>query len=65
MDLPQEAHLEAHRHVTRRHFLRDCTTGLGALWLATQGQSLAGAPSVARDFARPLAPMTPHFPGKA
>ena len=65
MELPHEAHLEAHRHVTRRHFLRDCTTGLGALWLATQGQALAGAPSVARDLARPLAPMTPHFPGKA
>lgn len=25
------------QHATRRHFLRDCSTSLGAIWLATQG----------------------------
>ena len=50
------------RLVTRRHFLRNCSTGLGALWLSTQaGRVFGAAPSVVRDAARPLAPMKPHF----
>jgi hypothetical protein len=52
------------RNLTRRHFLRHCTTGLGALWLATQGQAASG-PSIRRDPARPLAPLPPQFPAKA
>lgn len=63
MDLIREADIAHHRHVTRRHFLRDCTTGLGALWLA--GQLQGGAPSVNRDMSRPFAPMAPHFAGRA
>ena len=51
------------RDVTRRHFLRDCTTGLGALWLATRGA--ASEPSPPRDPANPLAPRSPHFPARA
>ena len=27
------------RHNTRRHFLRNCTTGLGAMWLGTQASN--------------------------
>jgi hypothetical protein len=49
--------------VTRRHFLRQCTTGLGGMWLAQQGLSAAAA--VQRDPATPLAPQPPHFPAKA
>jgi hypothetical protein len=63
MDPRQEAELTRHRQLTRRHFLRNCTTGLGATWLATQG--FAAAPSVARDLSRPFAPMKPHFAPKA
>ena len=60
------AHLQRDtlRNVTRRHFLRECTTGLGALWLATQGRA-APAPGVRRDPARPLAPLAPQFPARA
>src|SRR5262245_36761362 len=60
------AHLQRDtlRNVTRRHFLRECTTGLGALWLATQGGA-ASSPGVRRDPARPLAPLAPPLPAKA
>jgi hypothetical protein len=44
---------EALRNITRRHFLRDCTTGLGAAWLATQGRAAAGS-GVHDDPAPPL-----------
>jgi hypothetical protein len=51
--------------VTRRHFLRTCTTGLGAMWLA----SMAAAETTKLDFARspaePLAPLPPQYPAKA
>lgn len=63
MNLPREAWNAHHQHVTRRHFLRDCTSGLGALWLSLQGH--AGTPSVGRDAARPFAPMAPHFAPRA
>ena len=66
MNLSDEARLAHFRQITRRHFLRDCTTGLGAAWLASHaGTVFGGAPSVARDLARPLAPMAPHFAPKA
>jgi hypothetical protein len=49
---------------TRRHFLRDCTLGLGGLALADMlgqpGQAVAGRPEV-----NPLAPRAPHFAAKA
>jgi hypothetical protein len=54
--------------VTRRHFLRRCTTGLGAIWLAQQGLRANVAdhlPSRRRDSDRPLSPLPPHFPAKA
>jgi Protein of unknown function (DUF1501) len=55
---------EALWNLTRRHFLRDCTTGLGATWLASQGQAAAGS-GVRPDPSRPLAPLAPQFPAKA
>ena len=64
MNLQRQANIEHHRRVTRRHFLRDCTTGLGAAWLATQGGPAFGA-GATRDLSRPLAPMQPHFAPKA
>ncbi|MEY4690213.1 MAG: hypothetical protein RIT19_538, partial [Verrucomicrobiota bacterium] len=48
MELPQESLIAHHQHWTRRHFLRDCSAGLGALWMTLQGR--AGAPSVIRNL---------------
>jgi hypothetical protein len=52
---------------TRRHFLRDCSAGLGALWFAnaTAGQAQAAAHASAKDPARPLLPSAPHFASRA
>ncbi|MEM8678980.1 MAG: DUF1501 domain-containing protein, partial [Planctomycetota bacterium] len=36
VSIEQEVAQRSLQHGTRRHFLRDCTTGLGALWLAGQ-----------------------------
>lgn len=53
-------------HQTRRHFLRDCSSGLGALWLATTAGRVWGASGpLKKDPAHPLLPATPHFPGRA
>ena len=47
---------------TRRQFLRDCTTGLGGMWLATQGLSNAAGPiKISRDASSPLSPLSPSF----
>jgi len=50
--------------VTRRHFLRTCTTGLGSMWLATAAGA-AGRLTFDRPAAAPLAPLPPQFPAKA
>lgn len=45
---------------TRRHFLRDCASGLGALWFASQTGRAWGATGVLpKDPARPLQPVAP------
>jgi hypothetical protein len=48
---------------TRRHFLRDCQIGLGAMWLATQGPRLLGAGRAARehDPQHGAGTKSPHF----
>jgi hypothetical protein len=55
-------HLEHALHLTRRHFLRDGSLGLGALALALLGERSAGANP---QPANPLAPRPPHFAPKA
>jgi hypothetical protein len=52
---------------TRRHFLRDCTTGLGAMFLGSLGGKLFGAQKLdfSRDAASPLAALPPQFAAKA
>src|SRR6188768_3570040 len=52
---------------TRRHFLRDCTTGLGAMFLGTMGSRLFGATKLdfSRDAGSPLAALPPQFTAKA
>jgi len=53
-------------HQTRRHFLRNCTTGLGALWFAsTTGRAWGAGPVAAKDLAHPLRPTAPPLPAKA
>lgn len=53
-------------HRTRRHFLRDCASGLGALWLATTSGRAWGATGVAaKDMSRPLRPVSPSFRARA
>ena len=46
---------------TRRHFLRGCSVGLAGMWLGGR----AGASVAAKDPARPLRSVPPHFPARA
>jgi len=47
---------------TRRHFLRDCTTGLAPLYLASLRQATgAASPAFTPDPAAPLLPASPMF----
>ena len=57
-----ESHLNQAMNVTRRHFLRDCQVGLGALALALL--DCKGA-SPDEPSANPLAPKPPHYRAKA
>ncbi|MEN9414687.1 MAG: hypothetical protein RLZ62_991, partial [Bacteroidota bacterium] len=55
-------------HTTRRHFLRQCGFGLGALALGSLVGSCTDSgnrTAVLTDSANPLAPRPPAFPGKA
>jgi hypothetical protein len=53
-------------HLTRRHFLSKCTTGLGGMWLASMGGKVFGASEkLIKDASNPLAPAVPQLPGKA
>lgn len=45
--------------------MRDCATGLGSMWLATQGHKAMGSPlSISHDPQAPLAPIPPSFDAK-
>ena len=50
MNLFQQLHLDRARHQTRRHFLQNCSVGLGGLWLASQGRGSV----LQKDPANPL-----------
>ncbi len=52
------------KNQTRRHFLKGCSMGLGAMWLNLANNQLNAA-QIQRDPARPLAALTPHFAPKA
>jgi hypothetical protein len=55
--------LQYYQHLTRRHFLRNGSLGLGALAVALiEG---AQARSAQDQAANPLAPRPPHFPARA
>ena len=66
MNLFQKLQAESLQQSTRREFLRNCTTGLGGMWLASQGIANAAGPmKVSRDPSNPLAPIPPLFAPKA
>ena len=53
-------------HKTRRHFLKDSSLALAALWLANQVNSQAAEhPEPTIDQAHPLRPRPPQFPARA
>jgi hypothetical protein len=64
--LQSELQAESLRHVTRRHFLRDCSTGLGAMALCDlmHGNAFASN-NVQRDPRQPLSIAPTHFHPKA
>lgn len=55
-----EARERALEYATRRHFLCECATGLGAIWLAGQRNS-AGASTAVGARGKEV---TPHFPAR-
>jgi Protein of unknown function (DUF1501) len=62
MSLLQESVERAIQFQTRRHFLKQCTTGLGAMAMSSMmgcGSNNSGL------ITNPLAPKLPHFAGKA
>src|ERR1041384_6513508 len=60
-------YLESLQQITRRHFLRDSATGLGALALAALFNDAVAAPTPtpAASAINPLAPRPPHFSPRA
>jgi len=66
MNIFQKLHSDQLDLTTRRHFMRDCATGLGTLWLGLQGHRALGSPlSIQHDAAAPLMPIAPSFAPKA
>ncbi len=66
MNLFQTLQAEKLQHTTRRQFLRDCTTGLGGMWLASHGlANAAGSLKISHDPSSPLSPQPPSFAPKA
>ncbi len=54
------------QHLTRRHFLSKCSTGLGAMWLAgAAGRSWGASGILKKNPANPLAPAMSQFAAKA
>lgn len=71
ISIEEEAAQQALRFVTRRHFLRQCMTGMGAMAMGTFLSSCGdfggntAAPASLFDPMNPLAPRLPHFAAKA
>ena len=62
-DLEQQITRQALEARTRRHFLQNCATGLGSLWMATQA-SAENPASPGHDPQNPLSPTPPPLPAK-
>jgi hypothetical protein len=73
MNLFEEAFFRQNEYFTRRHFLRQCTTGLGAMALSSlvgcSDRNKLATPEatggILRDLTKPFAPLAPHFAPKA
>ncbi|MDA7514429.1 DUF1501 domain-containing protein [bacterium] len=52
------------QNTTRRHFLRDCSTGLGGMWLANQMAQAKSPLTIQHDPSAPLAPLLPQISPK-
>ncbi|CAN5910188.1 hypothetical protein BH24BAC1_BH24BAC1_28540 [soil metagenome] len=71
--LSEEAHFLQAQHLTRRHFLMQCTTGLGAMALSSlvgcswgdKGMGAGASGGIVRDLTKPFAPLPSHFAPKA
>ncbi|MBH55113.1 MAG: sulfatase [Opitutaceae bacterium] len=64
--LLNEARFRSLQRQTRRQFLSRCTTGLGALFLASQARAAPEGYNLPQhDPANPLNAIASHFPGKA
>ena len=61
MNIFQQLRFERAQHQTRRHFLQNCSVGLGSLWMASQARGSA----LHKDPANPLLPDLSHFAPKA
>ena len=67
-DLIRQAQQEQAHYLTRRHFLKDCGMGLGALAMSSVlwncGMPGSSQQVAAGMRANPMAPKAPHFPGR-
>lgn len=67
----EEARQYMLRYQTRRHFLRECGMGLGALALGflpgscNPGSAVEPSPAGALNLKNPMLPRPPHFPARA
>lgn len=67
-DRHQQLHHDQLQLKTRRHFLKNCTTGLGGMWLSSmlgKAWGITEGNRIFRDPTTPLAPVMPHFAPKA
>jgi hypothetical protein len=62
MDFFNKEHLQ---NITRRHFLQECTAGLGMLALGSLGGCDSSRDNSLINSLNPLAARAPHFPAKA
>lgn len=64
--LASELYANSLQHSTRRHFLRDSTLGLGAIWMAMQQNQAAARNVVVPQHSptNPLSPIDPPLPAK-
>ena len=54
------------QHQTRRHFLRGCSTGLGAMWMAMNDRAFASTGNLpVHDATNPLSALQPPLPATA
>src|SRR5262245_11649299 len=64
-DSPMDPRFERLRHLTRRHFIKESQTGLGAIAFGSLLAKDAPADTSLAGVVNPLAPKAPHFAPKA